>query len=86
VKAHWDELKDRYASHAMPVITGGLTRLADVDPDGRPVLADDVSAFLAEHPLGGQQRLVDQHLERLAVNVGFVREHRASLGELLTKA
>jgi hypothetical protein len=45
-----------------------------------------VKAFLLEHPLGGHQRTVDQHLERLAVNVGFVREQRPTLGELLGKS
>ena len=86
VKDNWDDLRERFPAHAMPVITGGVPRLADVDAEGRPVHAGDVRAFLASHPLRGQQRLVEQHVERLAVNVGFVREHRASLGELLAKA
>jgi len=86
VKSHWDELHERFATHAVPSMLGGISRLADVDDNGNPVLADDVRAFLAEHPLGGHQRVVDQHLERLAVNLGFVREHRPTLGELLAKA
>ena len=38
------------------------------------------AAFCAAHPLGGQQRAVDQRLERLAVNVRFVLEQRPHLG------
>lgn len=86
ITTHWDELQERFASHAIPSMLGGIVRLADIDDDGNPVLADQVRGFLSEHPLGGQQRLVDQHLERLAVNLGFVREHRPTLGELLAKA
>ncbi|HKH88230.1 MAG TPA: hypothetical protein VKA05_05370, partial [Acidimicrobiales bacterium] len=72
--------------HAMPSMLGGISRLAGVDSDGSPVLAGAVRAFLSEHPLGGHQRTVEQALERLAVNVGFVQEQRPTLGELLAKS
>ncbi|MGA2208475.1 MAG: M1 family metallopeptidase [Acidimicrobiales bacterium] len=86
IASHWDELRDRYATHAVPGMLGGIPRLADVDADGVPILAGAVRAFLSEHPLGGHQRIIDQHLERLSVNVGFVREQRPTLGELLAKS
>ena len=72
VTSHWGELTERFAPHAIPSMLGGISRLADIDDDGNPVLADQVRGFLAEHPLGGLQKPVDQHLERLAVNIGFV--------------
>jgi puromycin-sensitive aminopeptidase len=83
---HWDELKDRFATHAVPGMLGGVPRLADLDADGNPILARVVEAFLVEHPLGGHQRSIQQHLERLEVNVGFVQEQRPTLGELLAKS
>jgi puromycin-sensitive aminopeptidase len=86
ITTHWDELHERFATHAMPSMLGGISRLADIDDSGNPLLAGEVRAFLAEHPLGGHQRVVDQYLERLAVNLNFVREHRPTLGELLAKA
>jgi hypothetical protein len=63
-----------------------ITRLCQLDPDGTPRLSHEVAAFCAAHPLGGQQRAVDQHLERLAVNVRFVLEQRPHLGSLLAKS
>jgi puromycin-sensitive aminopeptidase len=86
IASHWDELRDRFPTHAVPGIVSGIGRLADIDEDGNAVMEGAVKAFLVEHPLGGHQRAVDQSLERLAVNVGFVREQRPTLGELLGKS
>ncbi|MGD0084640.1 MAG: M1 family metallopeptidase [Acidimicrobiales bacterium] len=86
VTEHWDELRERFPTHSIPSMLGGISRLADIDADGKPVLAGAVRAFLADHPLGGHQRTVEQALERLAVNVGFVQEQRPTLGELLGKS
>ncbi|MGO8876142.1 MAG: M1 family metallopeptidase [Acidimicrobiales bacterium] len=86
VTRHWAELRERFPTHAMPAILGGVSRLADIDADGQPILARTVEAFLAERPLGGHQRTISQHLERLEVNVGFVQEQRPTLGELLAKS
>jgi puromycin-sensitive aminopeptidase len=85
ITEHWDELRERFASHAVPAMVAGIQRLADVDANGDAVMANAARAFLSEHNLGGHQRTVDQHLERLAVNVGFVKEQRPSLGALLGK-
>jgi puromycin-sensitive aminopeptidase len=86
IAKHWDELRDRFPTHSVPSMLGGLPRLADIDAEGNHVLARTVRAFLLEHPLGGHQRAIDQQLERLAVNVGFVQEQRPTLGELLGKS
>jgi puromycin-sensitive aminopeptidase len=85
ITEHWMELRERFATHAVPTMLHTVARLADVDADGRASTAAFVRSFLSEHPLGGHQRSVDQHLERLSVNVGFVREQRPSLGTLLGK-
>ncbi len=86
ITQHWDELRQKFATHAVPTMIGGISRLADIDAEGNPLLARAVEAFLVEHPLGGHQRTVSQHLERLEVNLGFVREQRPTLGELLAKS
>jgi len=86
ITQHWDELRNRFATHAVPSMLGGISRLADVDAEGNAIAARAVEAFLAEHPLGGHQRTIQQHLERLDVNVGFVREQRPTLGKLLGKS
>ncbi len=86
VVEHFEELREKYPSHAMPAILGGVSRLADVDAAGRPVLADTVREDLSKRDLGGQKRLIDQHLERLEVNVRFVQANRPVLAELLSKA
>jgi hypothetical protein len=63
-----------------------ISRLCQLDPDGTPGLSLRIASFLAAHPLGGQQRAIDQSLERLVVNVRFVLAHRSILGSLLARA
>jgi len=82
---HWQTLVERYPANSITRMFD-VTRLCQLDGDGTPRLALEVAAFCAKHPFGGQQRAVDQHLERLAVNVRFVTEQRPHLGSLLAKA
>jgi hypothetical protein len=63
-----------------------VSRLCQLDDDATPRLAEQVAAFLGTHSLGGQQRPVNQSLERLRVNVRFVVEQRPHLRSLLVKA
>ncbi|MGH9304082.1 MAG: M1 family aminopeptidase, partial [Acidimicrobiales bacterium] len=86
IDSNWQELQGRYASGALPTMISGLSRLADIDSAGTPVMAGEIRDDLARRDLGGHRRVVDQHLERLAVNVAFVRQHRRSLGEVLASA
>ncbi len=85
VTDHWDGLLALYPENSIPRMVE-VSRLCRLDPDGTPRLAEGVAAFLAAHSLGGQQRPVDQSLERLAVNVRFVRSQRPHLRSLLLKA
>ena len=85
VSGHWDTLLERYPANSITRMLE-ISRLCQLDPDGTPGLSRKVTAFCAAHPLGGQQRAVDQSLERLAVNVRFVLEHRPLLEALLAKA
>jgi len=85
VSGHWHTLLDRYPANSITRMIE-VSRLCQLDPDGTPRLSHEVEAFFAAHRLGGQQRAVDQHLERLAVNVRFVLDQRPHLGSLLAKA
>jgi puromycin-sensitive aminopeptidase len=85
VTAHWDKLLALYPENSIPRMVE-VSRLCQLDADGTPGLFLAVSSFLATHRLGGQQRPVDQSLERLRVNVRFVLEQRPDLGSLLVKA
>jgi puromycin-sensitive aminopeptidase len=85
VAEHWATLYARYPANSITRMLE-VSRLCQLDADGTPRLSREVAAFCAAHPLGGQQRAVDQRLERLAVNVRFVLEQRPHLGSLLAKA
>jgi len=85
VSGRFDTLLERYPSNSITRMLE-ISRLCQLDPDGTPGLSLRVAAFLAAHPFGGQQRAIDQSLERLAVNVRFVLAHRPLLGSLLAKA
>jgi puromycin-sensitive aminopeptidase len=86
VTSHWDEIGARFPRSALPRLMQGVRTLDLVDDEGRAPLADSAHRFVAEHPLEGTQRLVDQALEMLDVNVAFVRREREELGRLLTQA
>ncbi len=70
--------------HARPGSSGSPTSTKKASPSS-PARS---RSFLAEHALGGHKRSVDQHLERLAVNVGFVpraqADARRAVGESLS--
>lgn len=85
VAEHWPTLYARYPANSITRMLE-ISRLCQLDADGTPRLSREVAAFCAAHPFGGQQRAVDQRLERLAVNVRFVLEQRPHLGSLLAKA
>jgi puromycin-sensitive aminopeptidase len=86
LKDHYDELSARLPSHAMPTIVGGAALLVQLDESGRPYLVEDVQAFVNSRDFGGQRRLVDQALERQAINARFVTSIRGEIRDLLTKA
>ncbi|MGH8988029.1 MAG: ERAP1-like C-terminal domain-containing protein, partial [Acidimicrobiales bacterium] len=80
VKAEWSRILDRFpdVSHAA-MVSAVRTLCHD------PALADDVTQFLADHPLPVGQRTVAQTLERLAVNVRFGERLRGKVAGELAK-
>jgi aminopeptidase N len=85
VTVHWDKLLELYPENAVPKMIE-VSRLCQLDPDGSPRLSREVTAFLETHRLGGQQRTVDQSIERLEINVRFVLRLRPHLRSFLAKA
>ena len=78
VKDNWGALNDRFPDNAIPRMLGGVTALST------PAQADDVAAFLADHPVPQAARTVEQHLERLRVNVAFRQREASRLAEYLS--
>jgi puromycin-sensitive aminopeptidase len=77
VKGEWDTINARFPDNTIPRLLGGVTTL------NTPELADDVRAFLAAHPVPQAVKTIEQHLERLQVNVALRERESARLGEAL---
>jgi puromycin-sensitive aminopeptidase len=81
VRDHWDELVTRIPANILPRMLGGVTSLCRDVP-----LADEVRAFVHEHPLAIGQRTVEQTLERLGINVSFATALRDGAVPVLSDA
>ncbi len=89
--ATWQFLRDNWATviPAQPEksvwrIMSGLSWLIRAQADGSVLDSADVRSFVAAHPLGGLQQLVDQSLELLDVRLAFVRRERARFRQVLS--
>lgn len=70
--ANWDRMLRGYPDNAIVRMAGGVRALS------RPETARQVIAFFATHPVPKGQRTLEQHLEKLRVNVAL-REREAGL-------
>jgi puromycin-sensitive aminopeptidase len=77
-KARWDELIDRFPDNTIPRLLGGVVTLST------PEQAADVHAFVAAHPVHQATKTVEQHLERLQVNVGLRQREAGPVATYLT--
>jgi puromycin-sensitive aminopeptidase len=89
--ATWQFLQDNWATviPAQPEksiwrIMSGLSWLIRPEADGSVRDSADVRSFVAAHPLGGLQQLVEQSLELLDARLAFIRRERAHLREVLS--
>jgi puromycin-sensitive aminopeptidase len=78
VKGEWDAINARFPDNTIPRLLGGVTTL------NTPELERDVEAFLASHPVPQAVKTIEQHLERLTVNVRFREREATRLAEALT--
>jgi puromycin-sensitive aminopeptidase len=77
VKGHWAELVERFPDNTIPRMLGGVVTLST------PEQAADVNAFVAAHPVPQAAKTVEQHLERLQVNVGLRQREAAHVAQHL---
>jgi puromycin-sensitive aminopeptidase len=74
VTARWDEARDKFPTNTLSYMTFGVrTYIND------PVFADEVERFHHEHSLGGEQKSVQQNIERMRVGLTFATAMRAQL-------
>ena len=85
VEERFDDMLQRFPANSIARMLEGVTGLAQVAPDGAPLHADAVRAFVARRVPAAHQRLVGQSLERLAVNVRLARRLPAELRPLLER-
>ena len=62
-RGHWDEMIQKYPDNALPRMCEAVIALLDRE--------DEVKKFFAEHRVRLGGKIIDQHLERLSVAVGF---------------
>jgi puromycin-sensitive aminopeptidase len=86
VASHFSEIRERFPVKSIPRLLEGVAALVHLDPDGRPLYAEEVRSFLRSQPFGGEQRLVEQSLERLAVNLRFAQSWRGRIAPVLERA
>ncbi|MEA3019423.1 MAG: puromycin-sensitive aminopeptidase, partial [Actinomycetota bacterium] len=77
VKREWDAINARFPDNTIPRLLGGVTTL------NTPELEADVARFFASHPVPQAVKTIEQHLERLKVNVGLRERESKRLGEAL---
>ncbi|HLW71250.1 MAG TPA: M1 family metallopeptidase [Candidatus Binataceae bacterium] len=71
VRRNWDAMIDKYPDSALPRMCEAIVGLLDRQ--------DEVNAFFEQHKVRLGGKIIDQHLERLAVAVEFRRREGAKL-------
>ena len=65
ITQNWDDINERFPTSTIVRMLEGVRWLTDEET------ASDVQAFFADRPIPQGQKQMDQHLERLSVNVSF---------------
>jgi puromycin-sensitive aminopeptidase len=75
IRSHWDEMTRKYPDSALPRMCEGVVSLLDRE--------EEVKNFFQQHRVRLGGKLIDQHLERLAVAVNFRRREGTNLAATL---
>jgi puromycin-sensitive aminopeptidase len=75
IRSHWDEMTRKYPDSALPRMCEGVVSLLDRE--------EEVKNFFQQHRVRLGGKLIDQHLERLAVAVNFRRREGKNLATTL---
>ncbi len=78
VAAHWADIEQRFPANSLSRLVGGIRSLRDRS------LADEVVAFLDEHPIPQGELQVRQHIERMWVTVALAERESSRLAAALT--
>jgi puromycin-sensitive aminopeptidase len=77
VTSHWADIEQRFPANSLSRLVGGIRSIRD------RALADEVGAFLAEHPIPQGERQVRQHVERMGVTVALAEREAGRLAAAL---
>jgi len=75
IRSHWEEMTRKYPDNALPRMCEGVVALLDRE--------DQVKTFFQEHRVRLGGKIIDQHLERLAIAVNFRRREGKNLAATL---
>ena len=73
IKSHWDAMIQRFPDNTHVRMLAGITSLST------PELAPDIQEFFKTHHVKQGQKTLDQHLERLQINLAFRQRESAKL-------
>ena len=75
VHTNWPEMEKKYPDNALPRMCEAIVALLDRE--------DEVKSFFATHRVRLGAKIIDQHMERLSVAVGFRNREGAKLAQTL---
>ncbi len=79
VTEHWDEMLEAFPDNAIVRMAGGIRALS------KPDIAAEIEKFFETHKVPTGELTMQQHLEKLRVNVALRERESASLAEALSK-
>ncbi|HVN30235.1 MAG TPA: hypothetical protein VMT64_17175, partial [Candidatus Binataceae bacterium] len=75
IRGHWEEMTRKYPDNALPRMCEGIVSLLDRE--------EQVKEFFKEHRVRLGGKVIDQHLERLAIAVRFRSREGKNLASTL---
>ncbi|MCH8222013.1 MAG: M1 family metallopeptidase [Chloroflexi bacterium] len=77
IKANWEDINEKYPINTIVRMLGGVKALS------KPDLAADVEAFFKDHEVPQGRLMLEQHLEKLRVNVALREREAKRLADAL---
>ena len=74
VRDRWEELNKKFPQNSIPRMVGGIRSLST------PVVAEEIRSFFAQHPIPQGQLTLEQHLEKMNVNVELRAREGSRIG------
>ena len=74
IRDRWEELNKKFPQNSIPRMVGGIRSLST------PVIAEEIRDFFAQHPIPQGQLTLEQHLEKMTVNVALRAREGSRIG------